>query len=48
MTCGNFTISLIDENENLSCFTIGLFLESHIAVTIDATRTYAAISKINR
>ena len=37
MTCGNFIISLIEENENLSWFTIGLFLESPIAETIDAT-----------
>jgi len=39
MTCGNFTISLTDENENLSRFTIGLFLDNPIAYTIDATKT---------
>ena len=47
MTCGNLTISFTEENENLSRFTIGLFLDNPIADTIDATRTYVAISKMN-
>ena len=46
MTCGNLAISLSDEKLNFSCFTVGLFLDRSNDDTSDATRTYAAISKI--